>query len=390
MTHPHESTDQGQADELGAFGDALVNGCQRPASTDLEHALVRAYQASRSQGASAASIDLISEDIKTQIWEELMATYGQSHALSTPTAMSEDNRPPAHITASHVPPSFGATWPATVSFTLVLGMLAALMALAWQQVADDAGSPTPTSVAAQGLYDPDDISTYSMMPERCVPNGEVTSDAELAQRSIDDWVPPVYAPAKAVSYETGVAIQESYMHFLRCEWDALHPDLPAGATPALPLQESPEMLTYFSDRLRFDRLYNDLSPEQQDALDAFRCQPRNTKVLETFPLPVNQPQDYAILSLVPYIDEIDELVEVFAPSDVYLLPDGRYGAITGTITTAALANPNAITSDAHLLFIAFVEKDGRYYIDELFTLASPSMNDIEARGRDGTLVANCE
>ena len=197
--------------------------------------------------------------------------------------------------------------------------------------------------------------------------------------------------------ETGTAIQETYLHYLRCERDRFDQVFPPGSappsgTPVPPVGIGPsaEMLTYFSDRLRYDRLSSELPTEQQAALDAYRYEPRATTVLETFPLPVTQPQDYAIWSLLPYIDEIDELASVFGPSDVYLLPDGRYGAVQGTVTTAALDDPNTVTADDHLLFIAFVEDDGRYFIDEIFTIFGPRLQDFEAQGWNGTLVTDCD
>lgn len=51
---------------------------------------------------------------------------------------------------------------------------------------------------------------------------------------------------------------------------------------------------------------------------------------------------------------------------MYLLPDGRFEVIMGTISREALLNPSELRSDDSLHFVVFVEKGGRYYIDEMF------------------------
>jgi hypothetical protein len=234
------------------------------------------------------------------------------------------------------------------------------------------------------------------VPEKCLPNGEVPNNGDLANRSIDDWPAPQYAPAKAISYDKGEAIQDTYLHYIRCEWQAFDQAYPPGSTPPIgagtpvpPLESSPAMRSYFSDRLLYDHMYGSLTPEQQKALDAYRCEPRIDTILERFPLPVNQPNDYAVKSLLANGD-IDELAGVFSPSDVYLMPDGRYGVVMGSVSTAALTDPNAVTRNDWLTFVAFVEVDGKYYIDETFTLLAPDMDTMFLDGRNGTILMNCD
>ncbi len=392
MSDHHTHPDQQRADRLNAFADAVVDGHAPPASDEIEAVMLRAW---RALGDRSLTTTPLPSELRNHIREELMTSTTATFDHIGRTPLPPDGEAPASLAIPALPPARG--WQAIAGFALMIAMLAALVALTWQATTNDgAGEPTPTSVAAQGLYDPEDPSTFPMMPEACVPNGQI-GDANVANRSINDWVAPEYAPAKAVPTETGLAIQQMYMNYLRCEWEAFNQQFPPGSTPPAgegtpipPLERSPDMLTYLSDRLRFDHMYGSLSPEQQADLDAYRCLPRIDTILATFPLPVNQPMDYAIWSLLPHIDEIDELALVFSPSDVYLLPDGRYGAIVGSVSTAALDDPNAVISDDLLAFVAFVEEDGRYYIDEMFTVFAPDMDFRLSEGRNGTILMNCD
>jgi hypothetical protein len=145
--------------------------------------------------------------------------------------------------------------------------------------------------------------------------------------------------------------------------------------------------SYFSERARFDHLYSQLPLDQQAALDAYRCLSRLEQIERDFPLPVNQPNDYAVRELAA--DGTPKyLALIFAPSDVYLMPDGRYGAIAGSISVAELRDPTLIPQTEHPVFYAFVEVDGRFYIDEIFTLFMPEKDGTE-NGRNGTASTDC-
>lgn len=391
MTHAHEPSDQQRADALGAYGDALVDGYAPPPTTDIERTMARAYQAMQAPRAGAPAMPT---DRKQHIWEDVMTA--RTTTVDRFERTPHDRSAPARWATRRGMRTPRGGWQAVASFVLVLGVLAALVTLAWQQgMRDRPGEPTP-ALGAQALYDADDPASFPRVPETCIPNGEVPSDEALATRSIDDRPAPEYAPAKAVSYAQGTAIQDTYLHYLRCEVQAVTQAYSPGATPPVaagtpppPLEASPAMRTYFSDRLLYDHLYGSLSPEQQADLDTYRCQSRIDAILETFPLPVNQPKDYAVASLLPNGD-IDELAFTFSPADVYLMPDGRYGVVMGTVTTAALDDPNAVTPDDFLTFIAFVEEDGRYFIDEIFTLFAPDMATRFPEGRNGTIVMDCD
>lgn len=394
MTPMHDASDKRQADELAVFGDALVDGYAPPGRTDIERTMMRAYRVSRAHNPAKAAMP---RDVKNQIWKDLMELTAPSPAPSRPTATLVGTQRPAQPLEESISLGQRGSWQAVASFALMLAVLASLVSFLWYQGAGNhLGAPTPTTVAGQGVFDSDDPSTFPRVPETCIPNGEVLSDETLVNRSIDDWLTPAYGPAEAVSYEKGKAIQDTYLHYLSCEAQAFDQTFPPGSTPPVgagtpvpPLEASPAMRTYFSERLRFDHMYGSLSAEQQADLDAWRCQPRVDRILETFPLPVNHREDYAVATLLANGD-IDTVQSIFSPADIYLMPDGRYGTIIGTVTTAALDDPNAITSNDYLVFIAFVEEDGRYYIDETFTVLASGMDARFLDGRNGTILMNCD
>lgn len=265
-------------------------------------------------------------------------------------------------------------WQSAVSFTFVLAVLAALVGITAQYGLENrSGDESSVGSTNQVMYDSEDPSSFPQVPEECVANGEDPADEELTGRSISDWSDPEYTPAKAVTYEQGLAIQETYLAYVRCQEDLLPSSPPAGnGTGMSDVEWFPAALSYFSDRMRYNVLSAELSPAQQAELDAYRCRLRADDILASYPLPVNQPKDYAVLETM-LGNEIRSLAFTFAPSDVYLLPDGRYGVISGTISTAALSDPTELTADDDLFFIALVEEDGRYFIDEMFSVLTPDL-----------------
>lgn len=399
MANRSEPTDPRDVEQLRAFGDALAEGRPRSASNDIEETMLRAQ---RALGANRQVSSAMPDSMKQSIWEDLM------HAQpALPTANGETRR-------AAVPSSRGiisarsqtgssqrsydsrfvravARWQPAVSLAIVVAFLVGLVGIAYQRnVLVDQNEPDSSGHASQVMYDPDDPSTFPHLPEECISNGAVTPDEELATRDLADWLEPRYAPVQAVTHEQGLAVQESFMRFLRCEMEAFSTATPdGGAWTIPPVVATPELLTYFSDRMRFDRLYPDLTPSQQGDLDTYRCLPRINEILNTFPMPVNEPVDIAMPPVTADVG-LEYTSAIFAPSDVYLLPDGRYGAIVGSMSTAALADPNAVTDDDFSRFFAFVEVDGRYYIDELFTIMAPDLDWSTRFGRNGSISTECD
>jgi hypothetical protein len=371
MSQPLEPDERKLAEHLRAYGDALVEGRAPLPRNDLE---VTMYEVQQTRAFHHVPVSPIPSHVKTAIWEDLMNEALVSGTVSSPIPLSGE--PQVRTAPRFGKSSKSSTWSDTASFAAVLLLLVSLMSVV-AIYNFRPGAPNDTSLpglASQTLYDPEDTNSFPMVPDECRSNGEVISDAELAQRSLGDWSAPQYGPAKAVPYTRGEEILDTFMSYLRCQTDHFNkvypPESTLTGTPFPIFSPSAEMQSYYSDRYRYTLLSPDLSPAQQDTIDAYQCEQPQSKVLQSFPLPVNQPGDYAIQSLHASTGEIDELASIFSPSDVYQLPDGRYGAIVGRTSFLALTGQsvaNGSGSDT-MSFVAFVEEDGRYVIDEMFLL----------------------
>jgi hypothetical protein len=386
MTRQHNESNPGQADALLAFGDDLMDGAGTP-TNDLETTMFRVQRAA---GATATTTENIPATIKTSIWENLMHT----HAVPTDNVLSANRFPVGKPGKQN---AVARDWTslqramsrfqAGISLAIVIAVLGGLVAIAYQIGPSNGPGNGGTSAVGQVLYNPDDASSYPSYPETCVSNGDVPSDDELKLKSLADWPAPQYTPVKAVTEATGRAVQETYLNYLRCEQELFASVTPAAAATATSPVQSPLLQSYFSDRARFDHLSSELPAAQQAAIASYRCQPRSQKVERDFPLPVNQPEKFTVSE--DYPDGSSKYVqEIFAASDVYLLPDGRYGAIIGSISLAEVLKPAVIPQTGYPWFYAFVESNGRYYLDELFPLFTTSAYEA-ANGPSGSLSTDC-
>jgi len=187
---------------------------------------------------------------------------------------------------------------------------------------------------------------------------------------MEDWPPPYRYPWRAEP-EVEQAIRDTYVSYTQCLIvPFLDPDVavPDGLS------------SYSSDRARFVRLYNDLSPDEQAEIDAFNCIDRADRVLENFPLPINIVAHAINVPTTnpPSPDWESTLDEI----PIYRLGDGRYGMLLGAVSSTVLQNRSAATEDDWLRFVAFVEVDGVYSIVEEFT--------VIAQGGDSVPIAPAE
>ncbi len=378
MNEPRPPAITPDEDALFAFGD---DPNAAPAY-DLE-ATVRLVQ--HATGLDAARSSSIPTDLKHQIWEDLMHTQTANPSLPSPTAhrisrtatQREDTRssPTGHglvLSRPHDSRIVRAVvrWQPAVSLAIVIGFLVGLVGIAYQRgIWNEPNPAEPSGAASQVMYDSDDASTYPEVPAQCATNGPVKSDEFYMDISIKDLPQPEYTPVQAVTPEAGERIQDTYLRFARCQYESIENFPYPEATPTTYSDAlTPLTLSYFSGQARLALLYPALNASQQDEIDTQQCAAIE-EILAGFPLPLNQPHDYALIS-----STVDNLPNVtwlaFAPSDVYLLPDGRFGAIMGSVSTAALVDPASATLDDQLTFVAFVEQDGRYLIDEDFVVFS--------------------
>lgn len=369
MANRFDPTDQARAAALRAFGDELAEGGSKLAANDLEETMLRTQDA-LAAGRLAASV--MPDTLKQTLWEDLMHAQSVSPSpLTLPTihaatghvfTPSQSGSSPRH----HPPPLVRAIirWQPAVSLAVVIAFLVGLVGFAYQRgIWNDPDPTDPLDAASQVMYDGDDASTFPVVPAQCATNGPVQSDAQYMDMSVQDFPQPGYAPVEMVTPEVGERIQDTHLRFARCQYESMENYPYPSATPTTYSDMlSPLALSFFSDRARLAMLYPTLSASQQDEIDAQHCEAID-EILAGFPLPLNQPLDEALISST--VDNLPRVTTLaFAPSDVYQLPDGRFGAIMGSVSTAALIDPTTATQDDQLTFIAFVEQDGRYLIDE--------------------------
>jgi hypothetical protein len=237
----------------------------------------------------------------------------------------------------------------------------------------------------QAMYDGDDKPSYLQLPTSCIGNGPIQDDDFYLDKSIHDWAAPQYGPVQAVTPDIGERVHQTYLNYLRCFLDLMPAS--SGANPpeaGTPVgYRSLQTDSYFSDRGRFVMLGDgvfaspQLDPARQTDLNTYLCAPGSETVLSMFPIPLNKPSVYVATSLTP--DGMPTQVALaFSPADVYRLPDGRFGAIIGSISMDALSDPSLIDESDLMTFIAFVEEDGRYQIDETFLVEIPGMPELGA------------
>ncbi len=374
MANRSDLIDPRMVEQLRTFGDGLAEGHSRPASNDTEATMLRAQ---RALGADRLAASAMPDSLKHTMWEDLMHT--QPTTINPPLPLARQSpRTVAAAPAMLAPPVLAQRivrspltravmrWQPAVSLAIVVAFLVGLVGIAYQRgIWNEPNPPEPSGAASQVMYDPDDASTFPEVPAQCGTNGPVESDAFYTDMSIEDRPQPEYTPVQAVTPEVGERIQHTYLRFLRCQDDAIN-DFPfPQATPTTYSDVlSPLALSYFSDRARLTMLYPTLSGTQQAEIDAQQCAGIG-EILAGFPLPLNQPLDRALYSST--VDNLPNVLTLaFAPSDVYLLPDGRFGAIIGTVASASLIDPASATDSDLLTFVAFVDQDGRYLIDEEF------------------------
>ncbi len=381
MTDRPDKTDPRDAKALRAFGDHLAEGRPQSANNDIEASLLRTQ---RALGADRIAASAMPDSIKHTIWEDLMNAQNQTltgsltHPAHRDFGMAnqrEDTRlaAAASPTSHRLGPSGAhdsriaravAHWQPAVSLAVVVAFLIGLIGVAYQRgVLDEPNPPGPSGAASQVMYDDNDASTYPEVPAQCATNGPVESDAYYLNMAIGDLPQPEYTPVQAVTPDVGKRIQDTYLRLARCEYESTESYPYPEATPTTYSDVlSPLALSYFSDRARITMLYPTLDATQRAELDAAQCRAVD-QIMAGFPLPVNQPIDYALISST--VDNYPNVVwAAFQPSDVYLLPDGRFGAVMGSVSTAALIEPASATQEDSLSFIAFIEEGGRYLIDE--------------------------
>lgn len=378
--HTRGNPNSSQSDDFAAFADAVVNGSQPDAQSGIEATFL---QVQRALGPALHVRSSMPPTERATLKENLMRT------ILTPSTRLPSFLPDTKANWAPGARPTGHAWrpvQAALSIAAVFALLVATSALVYER-GFRASEPAPQGDqhTGQTIYDGDGTDGFLMAPADCVASGPVQGDSVFVDKSINDWPAPEYGPAQLVSREIQERVSNTYLGFIRCAEDAYGPE---GDVTPRPGDEN-VVRTYYSDRMRLLELYVRNSPDiplssaQRSDIREYQCQSQNQQpgILASFPLPVNQPKDVVSLAQPGEEPAANEAVG-FSPSDVYRLPDGRFGAVMGQISQAYLGNPGNADPVELLTFIAFVEKDGMYFIDEVIPLSSNTVYQPDSQNPD--------
>lgn len=303
--------EQHQADRLGAYADAWLDGrIDEPESAEEATFACLQRVLGTTQAPTPTEFRIIEED------QPMTATI--TSPLAPPVTRP---RSPAMAALSR--------WQPAISFTIMLVLLGSLFGIAW-----DRQMRTPDSNPTMFAALQDDATPAA---EHCTPPQPSATEEEVRTFSFDDRPSPqYYAIGKADAETTARAIQ-LFESFWLCASD------PTG---------------YLSTRLQHVFMYDELSSDQQGAIEAYWCLPREHDVLQSFPLTLNTQRINPIWQDYPRSQWKD--------AEVYVLSDGRYGMAMGKLTTDIIRDPSTARLQDSLRFVAFVEENGQLYIDESF------------------------
>ena len=321
--------EQHQADRLGAYADAWLEG--------------RIGEPESAEEATFARLQRVLGTNLARSWTEprtIEEEHPMTATISVPfTPAATRPRSPAMVAL--------ARWQPAISFAIMLVLIGGLLGIAWDR---QMRNPDPSPVMLSALQDD---ATPSV--DGCNPPPASAADDELLAASLSDWPAPVYFARHYADEQTAEDVRAAFTSYLRC--------LDAGGFVAEDGQAlSPEVLAYFSPRMRYLALYDDLTPEQQSEIDTFSCRPKEEEALSNFPILVNN-------QFLPVSMDGDRY-SYYDSLPVYLLGDGRFGMAMGTITTESLRNPAEPVGRDSLGIVTFVGQDGHFYIDESFAVVS--------------------
>ena len=358
--------DRSSADGLFALGDISVSGGDSPTGDDdLDDLGDTLLLVQRTLGDSSTSVEPAT---RRRIWEEIMhARVEEANALGDRNGIGRRVHPGE---TSPLRPSTLATtvvrWQPTISFLVVVAFLVSLIGLAYNRgIWGDTGTlQQPDSELDPFTPDRPTPAEPPVSDVTCTPRTEGRlSDNDLRVYSIDDWNPPTYYNARPAAPEIGQMAIDTYLAFSQCEFEH-HFGTPSAASDASDFGQ-----TYRSDRMRYLLLYDTLTPEHQRDVDEFLADNPSDEILESFPLPLNRDINTAIA-----VGDGAFFTEVFTAGEVYELPDGRYGAILGSISTQMLVEQRPVREgDGAMMFVAFWPEDGQLYIDEMLGLCVPGL-----------------
>lgn len=295
----------------------------------------------------------LAPDRRRELWEDLMASvdaspssrplHEGSSGRSGPWREHRHEAPPRNtaegirgVTRSG-PARFTERWSPLVSAALVVllavGTMAGFQAFD-RSASDPASSLTPPGDQAHLIQSELPKKTY---PNTCDAPEPITPVEQLLGLSYIVFPQRFYAPiAPATPFFGQLAVDT---------W---------AANQACTMQSLSSGEGFMSDRFRYEGLYFQLPPAEQALLE--EAGERQPEIFAEFPLPVNQPSD-------TFNYDNGSFMQGFTPGDVFLMSDGRYGAISGTISVETLRTGRTSIVDAPM-FIGFQQVGNRLLIDE--------------------------
>jgi len=251
-------------------------------------------------------------------------------------------------------------WQPMASLAVVIAVLVGVVGVAYQRgVLNEPEALAPLAGMNQIAPAPQDFPETPVASTECVSHGADRLTAEeLESMSLSDWPLRSYVPVQAIDPAIGQAALDTYLGWNACSmafWSS--ESTPVGYA-------SDEMLSYYSDRWQFLTLSSNAGTEQREAFRDYWDPSIGQELVADFPLPLNRPEVLFAYGTYPTGGSII----AFAPGDVFQLPDGRYGVVTGTVSTETLRNGPSHEHEGRLQFIAFLDVGGTLYIDEMFPI----------------------
>lgn len=253
-------------------------------------------------------------------------------------------------------------WQPALSLAIMLALIGGLFAIAWDRQMRNP-DPPPTMLAALALQNdaatPHPIESIDFSPE-CVAQ-ELEAPAQTSdQRNI-----PNYTPAMLVTSVFQMEIYQMFITYLACQQDR-------GGGDVLTDEEQ----TYLSPRLLQVLGLGENASDGQASADLFDPTQR---VISDFPLPLNR---------TPFSEDAsgEYTATTFDYSEIYVLPNERYAAVGGSISTHMLQTGVPIrTADGELMYVSFIAQGDGYVIDEMFLICPSDISASLADDADGTL-----
>jgi hypothetical protein len=235
--------------------------------------------------------------------------------------------------------------------TIVVALLAAVIAITYERgVLNQPSSPNDSFPGFAQSATPEDAHATLT---KCVPQENTSrSNDELLSADLLDFPIPAYSVAMAFPAEHQPNLPEISARFWTCWADFSW----AGSTDAT----SHPIYSYLSERLRYVLLNEDTLVTG----DTYLARNPIPTIIKYYPLPLNVGHVY-----IPG-EPIDLYMgEMFGERELYWLPNDRWSAAIGSVSTHMLQTGQAVNSnDGQIMYISFIQENQAWVVDEFFLI----------------------